>query len=118
MDDFLNNDLFITFRRGARYVPFLRDVVALYFCMVDRQTPLWARGAIASALAYFLNAFDLIADYIPITGFADDAGVIAATVTAIASLMTETHRQQAEAWLSAEPPTATDDRPPSEIPPM
>ncbi len=101
-DDFLARDFFKTARQVASYMPFVRDAVALYFCMVDGETPLWARGAIASAIAYFLNAFDLIADYIPVTGFMDDAGVIAATVAAVASLMSEKHRQQAESWLREE----------------
>ncbi len=86
-------------RQVGSYVPWIRDAVALYFCMVDGDTPLWAKGAIASALAYFLNVFDVVVDTIPAIGYADDAGIIAATVAAMAAFMTGKHRQQAESWL-------------------
>jgi uncharacterized membrane protein YkvA (DUF1232 family) len=99
MDSMSLDGFFKAARQVGSYVPWVRDAVALYFCMVDGETPLWAKGAIASALAYFLNVFDVIVDTIPVVGYADDAGIITATVAAVASCMTTKHRQQAEDWL-------------------
>jgi uncharacterized membrane protein YkvA (DUF1232 family) len=72
MDNFLRNA-----RRFVGYVPFTKDATAMYFCMIDSQTPVYAKGLIAAALAYFLSLADAIPDVIVGIGFTDDASVIA-----------------------------------------
>lgn len=85
---------------GGR-LPFLRDAVAMYFCMLDEKTPLWARAAIASALAYFLFPVDAIPDVIAGLGFTDDAGVIATTISTVLAVVADRHRQQADQFLNS-----------------
>ena len=48
-----------------------------------RQVPWKTIAAVAGALLYVLMPFDLIPDFIPIAGFLDDAGVIAACLTLV-----------------------------------
>ena len=96
MDDFLKNA-----KQFVGKVPYVRDVVALYFCMVDADTPPWAKTAIATALVYFLSPVDAIPDVLAGIGFTDDAGVIAGTISTVLAFISDRHRQQAETFLNA-----------------
>ncbi len=78
-------------RRLVGKVPFLRDAVAMYYCMVDRNTPIWAKAAIASALAYLLMPMDAIPDALVGIGFTDDASAIAIALKQVTGSMTEYH---------------------------
>ena len=90
MDNFLDN-----VRRLIGKVPFLRDAVAMYFCMTDSGTPAWAKTIIMSALAYFLLPMDAIPDMLPV-GFMDDAGAIATAMKKVSDWMTRGHYQRAD----------------------
>ena len=96
MDDFLNNA-----RRFIGYVPFTKDAVAMYFCMIDSRTPLHAKGVIASALAYFLSPVDAIPDVIAGIGFTDDVGVIATTLATVSAHVTDEHRRKADNFFNS-----------------
>jgi uncharacterized membrane protein YkvA (DUF1232 family) len=87
-------------RRTVGKVPFVPDVVALYFCMRDVETPLWAKLQIGGALAYFVAPFDVIPDFIPVAGYADDASVVAATIALLGAHVTAGHTRSASDWLS------------------
>jgi uncharacterized membrane protein YkvA (DUF1232 family) len=97
MDNFLK-----TAKQFAGRLPFLRDAVAMYFCMLDQKTPLWAKAAIAASLGYFLMPVDAIPDVIAGLGFTDDAGVIATTITTVLAVISEHHRQQADQFLNSQ----------------
>lgn len=90
------NDFLAQARRFSGRVPFTKDAVALYYCMLDSRTPLFAKATITGALLYFLAPLDGIADFLPILGFTDDASVIAAALAAVASNISDDHRRQAE----------------------
>src|SRR5438046_2031292 len=62
----------------AAQAPFAEEVLTIYYCAFDRQTPTYVRVALIAALAYFIDPFDLIPDVLPIIGLTDDAAVIAA----------------------------------------
>lgn len=47
MNDFLKNA-----KRFIGIVPFTKNAVAMYFCMLDPKTPAYAKAIIASALTY------------------------------------------------------------------
>jgi uncharacterized membrane protein YkvA (DUF1232 family) len=57
-------------------VPFAKDVLAAYYCTLDRQTPRQVRIILAGALAYFVMPADAIPDILAVIGFTDDAGVL------------------------------------------
>lgn len=95
MDDFLKSA-----RHFIGYVPFTKDAVAMYFCMIDSRTPLYAKGVIAAALAYFLSPADAIPDAIAVLGFTDDASVIATALTTVSTHVTDEHKQKANEFFN------------------
>lgn len=88
-------------KRLAARIPFVLDMVAMYYCSIDQKTPLWAKGVALAALAYVLNPFDALQDAIPMIGFTDDASAVAAALSAIGRHVTEEHRRLAKAWSHA-----------------
>lgn len=70
------------FSKGGPLGRFVEDARLLFAVLKDyrggayREIPLYAIGAIAFALLYVLNPFDLIPDAIPVLGQLDDAAVV------------------------------------------
>lgn len=69
--------------------------LVLYFCLLDPGTPKWVKASIIGALGYFVLPTDAIPDVIPVTGFSDDLGVLAAAVTYLGTNIKEEHRKKA-----------------------
>jgi uncharacterized membrane protein YkvA (DUF1232 family) len=82
-------------RRVVARVPFAEDLLAVYFCGVDRHTPTYVRAVLLGAVAYFVLPADLIPDVLAPLGFTDDASVIAAAITAVGGNLLPRHRDQA-----------------------
>jgi len=74
----------------------VHSVLALYYAIMDEQTDLSHRGIIAGALLYVISPLDAIPDLTPFVGYADDATVVALTLTAVAESVTEKHFRAAE----------------------
>ena len=85
-----------TARKAARQVPFMDEVVAAYYCALDRNTPLRAKGILLAALAYFILPADTIPDIVLGLGFTDDIAVLTAAITAVRAHMTPAHRLAAK----------------------
>lgn len=81
-------------------ITFLRDAIAMYFLTKDPEIPMLKKSVAYAALAYFVIPIDAIPDFIPITGFIDDAAMITGAITALESMLTEEHREKAEEWLN------------------
>ena len=96
MNDFLKN-----VRRFIGYVPFTKDAVAMYFCMIDPRTPVHVKDTIAAALGYFLSPVDAIPDVIAVIGFTDDISVIATTLTTVSVHVTDEHWKKADGFLNS-----------------
>lgn len=88
-----------TIRKFAGKIPFLRDALAMYYCLNDSDTPGWVKVLIIGALGYFIFPLDAVPDFIPVAGMADDAGVIAAALAAIRFHIKEEHWQKADEWI-------------------
>ncbi len=62
---------------------FIEDVELFFNLLKDfvsgryREVPWFTVAAVAAALLYILNPFDVIPDYIPVIGLIDDASVVA-----------------------------------------
>jgi uncharacterized membrane protein YkvA (DUF1232 family) len=82
-------------RRVVARVPFVEDLLAAYFCAVDRHTPTYVRAVLLGAVAYFVLPADMIPDLLAPLGFSDDASVIAAAIAAVGSHLQPRHRDQA-----------------------
>jgi uncharacterized membrane protein YkvA (DUF1232 family) len=67
----------------------------LYYAAQRPETPVWAKTAIYSALAYFISPIDAMPDVTPFIGYVDDLGVIAAAVTVVSMYITTEVKTQA-----------------------
>src|SRR5688572_22536 len=72
-----------TVKKALRTIPFIDEVVAAYYAMLDPATPARPRLILIAALAYFVSPFDLVPDIILGLGFLDDASVLAAALAAV-----------------------------------
>jgi uncharacterized membrane protein YkvA (DUF1232 family) len=82
-------------RRGLARIPFAEDLVAAYYCALDRDTPGYVRAVLFGALAYFVLPTDMVPDFLAGLGFTDDASVIAAAIAAVGGHLAPRHREQA-----------------------
>ncbi len=89
-------------RKAARHIPFMEEVVAAYYCALDKNTPLRAKGILLAALGYFILPADAIPDVIFGLGFTDDIAVLTAAITAVRAHITPAHRLAAREALASE----------------
>ena len=87
-------------RRSAGAVPFSDDVLAMWYCALDRGTPSKVRASIIGALAYLVVPTDAIPDFLVGLGFSDNVTVLTAVVALVASHIKPEHREQASASLA------------------
>ncbi len=85
-----------------RRLPIATEVVALYFCLLDAKTPLWAKGVAAAALAYFVLPIDAIPDFLPLVGLTDDLSVLTGALATVGAVITDEHRDRARQWMAHE----------------
>ncbi len=86
-------------QRLAAQLPFAGELLAAYYCAFDRDTPLHVKTALVGTLAYFVLPADLVPDFLPALGFADDAASLAATLRLVAAHIQPAHRDAADAAL-------------------
>jgi uncharacterized membrane protein YkvA (DUF1232 family) len=86
-------------RRVVAQIPFAEDLLAGYYCAVDRATPTRVRAVLLGAVAYFVLPADAVPDLFVGIGFTDDAAVLAAALTAVGRHLQPRHRAQARASL-------------------
>ncbi len=91
-----------TVKRALRTIPFIEEVVALYYAMLDPKTPARSRLIIIGALAYFVSPIDLVPDFLLGLGFLDDASILMAAIAAVRSSIREEHRVAARRALADE----------------
>ncbi len=87
------------FRRVLAQIPFAEDLLAGYYCALDRDTPAYVRAVLCGALAYFVLPIDVVPDFLAGLGFTDDASVLAAALAAVGRHLQPRHRAQARASL-------------------
>jgi uncharacterized membrane protein YkvA (DUF1232 family) len=91
-----------TVKKALRTIPFIDEVVAAYYAMLDPQTPTRSRLILIAALAYFVTPFDVVPDFILGLGFIDDASVLMAALAAVRSSIRDEHREAARRALAEE----------------
>jgi uncharacterized membrane protein YkvA (DUF1232 family) len=91
--------LWTKLRRVLAHLPFAEDLVASWYCAIDRDTPTKVRAVLFGALAYFMLPADAIPDIFAGIGFSDDAAVLAAAIAAVSSHLQPRHRAAARARL-------------------
>lgn len=83
--DFWNKLRRFAAKAGAKIVYY---VLVLYYTLTDENTPTRYKAIIAGALGYFILPIDLIPDFIPFTGMADDWAALIAAVTYVSTAIT------------------------------
>lgn len=89
-----------TAKQAARQIPFMEELVASYYCAMDKNTPLRAKGILVAALGYFVLPTDVIPDFVFGLGFTDDIAVLTAAITAVKANITPAHRLAAKQALA------------------
>ena len=99
----VRRDFWVTVRKAAGAIPFMDELVAAYYCALDRETPTRVRATLLGALAYFVLPLDGIPDFILGLGFTDDVAVIMGVLALMRSHITDEHRAAARKALMKEP---------------
>lgn len=92
----VERDFWQKLKATARKIPFIDDLVSVYYCALDPATPRHVKYVLYGALAYFIMPFDLVADFMPLLGFGDDAAVLYAAIRAVAPHIKPEHRVRAK----------------------
>ncbi|MEO0881248.1 MAG: YkvA family protein [Pseudomonadota bacterium] len=93
----------------AGRIPFADDLAASYYCAIDPETPIKAKGVLFAALAYFVLPTDMVPDIVAGFGFTDDATVLATALGIVGAQVQEQHRRAARRLLKLpEPKTRRD----------
>lgn len=85
-----------------RLIPFTEDLLAAYFCAIDRRTPATAKAVLMGALAYFVIPFDSVPDFLAALGYTDDLAVLLGAIRAVQTHIKPDHRERAKAALADE----------------
>jgi uncharacterized membrane protein YkvA (DUF1232 family) len=86
--------------REAASLPLAEELLTAHYCAFDRQTPLYVKGVLIGAIAYFALPDELMSRYVPLVRYADDAAVLAAAVKAVSAHIKPEHRQAAQGTLA------------------
>ena len=78
----------------------IRSALRLFYALDNPSMPLKTKMVIYGALGYFISSIDVIPDFIPVVGFTDDIGVLAAAVVMAASYIDAEARAKADAKLA------------------
>jgi uncharacterized membrane protein YkvA (DUF1232 family) len=82
--------------RATSRVPFVDDVLAMYYCGIDPKTPKRVKLAVAGTLLYLVMPLDLIPDFLAVIGFTDDITALAIVVRLVSSHIDDGHRTKAK----------------------
>ena len=92
----VERDFWQKVKATARKIPFVDDLVSVYYCALDPATPRHVKYILFGALAYFIMPFDLVTDFMPLLGFGDDAAVLYAAIRAVTPHIKPEHRVRAK----------------------
>jgi uncharacterized membrane protein YkvA (DUF1232 family) len=87
-------------RRVASRIPFAADLLSVWFCARDPETPARAKGLMLAGLAYFVVPADALPDVLAVVGFTDDAAVIALLLSIVGKHVKPKHKDAARAFLN------------------
>lgn len=88
-------------KRATSRIPFMDDVLAMYYCAVDPKTPAKIRIVIGATLLYLVMPIDAIPDFLALVGYTDDITALMVLVKLVSSHVTESHKQKARSRLGS-----------------
>ena len=71
------------------------DIPAVFLALKDKRTPWYAKILAAVIVVYALSPIDLIPDFIPVAGFADDIAALTACLHTVKANITPVVRKKA-----------------------
>lgn len=80
--------------------------LVLFYTLTDPATPLKYKAVIAGALGYFILPFDVIPDFLPFAGLADDWAALIAAVSYVFTSITPQTKEKAREKLKVLFPNA------------
>ena len=72
----------------------VEKALLLYYAGQEEAAPAWAKATIIASLGYFIAPIDAIVDLTPAIGYADDLGVLALAIAAVATYINDNVRQK------------------------
>jgi uncharacterized membrane protein YkvA (DUF1232 family) len=81
---------------GSAGMNVIEKALVLYYCLLDRDTPAWAKAVIIGALGYFIVPVDVIPDFVPVAGYSDDLGGLASALAMVAIHLKPEHKAAAQ----------------------
>lgn len=78
----------------------IRNVLRLFYALDSKDMPQKVKLIIYGALGYFILPLDVIPDFIPLVGFTDDLGIIAAALGVASLYITSDVKARADAKLA------------------
>jgi uncharacterized membrane protein YkvA (DUF1232 family) len=92
----VERDFWQKVKATARKIPFIDDLVSVYYCALDPATQRHVKYILYGALAYFIMPFDLVTDFMPLLGFGDDAAVLYAAIRTVMPHIKPEHQVRAK----------------------
>jgi uncharacterized membrane protein YkvA (DUF1232 family) len=72
----------------------VEKALLLYYAGNEEDAPAWAKATIIASLGYFIAPIDAIVDLTPAIGYADDLGVLALALAAVATYINDDVREK------------------------
>ena len=96
-NEFSEQDFWSKLKRYALAAgrPVVDTALQLFYSSRSKKTPAWAKTVIYGALAYFIWPADAVPDIIPVAGYTDDLGALAAALATVHLYITDDIRRQA-----------------------
>ena len=85
-------------RAGAKAVYY---ALVLFYTLTDPDTPGKYKAVIAGALGYLILPLDLLPDFLPFAGYADDWAALIAAVSYVLSAISDKNKAKAKEQLKA-----------------
>ncbi len=79
----------------------VEKALLLYYAGQEEKAPAWAKATIVGALGYFIAPLDAIVDLTPVVGYADDLGVLALALAAVATYINDNVRHKTAVKLNS-----------------
>ena len=84
----------------------VEKALLLYYAGNEEKAPAWAKATIVASLGYFIAPIDAIVDLTPAVGYADDLGVLALALAAVATYINDDVRaktaEKMQQWFGEE----------------
>ena len=74
----------------------IEKALTLYYCLLDADTPVWAKTVIVGALGYFIVPIDAIPDFTPVVGYSDDLGALVSALAIVMAHIKPEHKTKAQ----------------------